>query len=69
MCTDATGHAEVVELTYDPAKVSYEQLLSWHNGKSFASYARRNDGFPHRKSFKDLEARPTANLKRSYCYC
>ena len=27
VCTDQTGHAEVVQLTYDPAKVSYEQLL------------------------------------------
>ncbi len=27
VCTDRTGHAEVVQLTYDPAKVSYEQLL------------------------------------------
>lgn len=27
VCTDATGHAEVVQVTYDPAKVSYEQLL------------------------------------------
>jgi peptide-methionine (S)-S-oxide reductase len=28
-----TGHAEAVQVTYDPAKVSYEQLLEvfWHN--------------------------------------
>ena len=27
VCTDKTGHAEVVHLTYDPNKISYEQLL------------------------------------------
>lgn len=27
VCTDKTGHAEVVEVVYDPAKVTYEQLL------------------------------------------
>lgn len=28
VCTDQTGHAEVVQLTYDPQQISYEQLLT-----------------------------------------
>jgi peptide-methionine (S)-S-oxide reductase len=33
VCTDRTGHAEVVQVEYDPAKVSYEDLLKvfWEN--------------------------------------
>ncbi len=33
VCSDATGHAEVVQVTYDPAIVSYEKLLEifWQN--------------------------------------
>src|SRR5713101_2588409 len=33
VCTDGTGHAEVVEVEYDPARVPYEELLRvfWEN--------------------------------------
>ena len=27
VCTDRTGHAEVVQITYDPVVVSYDKLL------------------------------------------
>ncbi len=29
VCTGKTGHAEVAQITFDPSKVSYEQLLAW----------------------------------------
>jgi peptide-methionine (S)-S-oxide reductase len=33
VCSDATGHAEVVQITYDPSRIAYEKLLDvfWQN--------------------------------------
>jgi len=33
VCTDRTGHAEVVEVTFDPTRVTYDELLRvfWEN--------------------------------------
>ncbi len=33
VCTDKTGHAETVQIVYDPSKVTYDQLLEvfWRN--------------------------------------
>ena len=33
VCSDTTGHAEAVEVTYDPERVSYDQLLDVFWGK------------------------------------
>ncbi|MBS0351232.1 MAG: peptide-methionine (S)-S-oxide reductase MsrA, partial [Proteobacteria bacterium] len=33
VCTDTTGHAEAIEIVFDPAVISYEKLLEifWNN--------------------------------------
>lgn len=29
VCSGRTGHAEVVQISFDPEKISYQELLSW----------------------------------------
>jgi peptide-methionine (S)-S-oxide reductase len=41
VCTDRTGHAEAVEITFDPSRTSYEQLLDVFWGKHDATQLNR----------------------------
>ena len=41
VCSHRTGHAEVVEVTYDPERVSYEQLLDVFWGKHNPTHRNR----------------------------
>ncbi|HET9518901.1 MAG TPA: peptide-methionine (S)-S-oxide reductase MsrA [Actinoplanes sp.] len=45
VCSGATGHTEVVQVTYDPAKISYQQLLKafWENHDPTQGMRQAND--------------------------
>lgn len=75
VCSDFTGHAEAVELKYDPAEVSYEELLGvfWnmHNptllnrqGPDFGSQYR-SAVFFHSKEQQDLAEKSKEKLAGS----
>jgi len=64
-----TGHAEAVEVAYDPAKVSYEKLLDvfWHNHDPFAKNAQFCDhGSQYRAAvfYRDDEQRRLAEASK-----
>ncbi len=70
-----TGHAESVEVLYDPAKVSYEQLLDvfWHNidptvqDKQFCDFGHqyRTAIFTHDETQKRLAEQSKQALEKS----
>jgi peptide-methionine (S)-S-oxide reductase len=64
-----TGHAESVEVTYDPGKISYEKLLEvfWHNVDPFQKDAQFCDhGSQYRSAifYKDEAQRKAAEESR-----
>jgi len=75
VCTDKTGHAEAIKITYDPSKVSYSKLLevffSIHDptqlnrqgpdvGKQY-----RSSIFYHSEEQKQLAKKMVENLEKS----
>ncbi|MBI4360393.1 peptide-methionine (S)-S-oxide reductase MsrA [Candidatus Micrarchaeota archaeon] len=75
VCTDETGHAEAVQITFDPKKVSYEALLDvfWRahdptqvnrQGLNFGNHYRSVIGYHSEKQRKVAEASKKKEQKR-----
>ena len=50
VCAKTTGHAEAVEVTYDPQRVSYDQLLTSFFDMHDVSIERRDNGGQYRSA-------------------
>jgi peptide-methionine (S)-S-oxide reductase len=72
VCSGMTGHNEVVLVVYDPAKVSYEQLLKvfWESHDPTQGMRQGNDAGTQYRSgiytFDDDQARLAAESKQLY---
>ena len=70
VCSHTTGHAEVVEVTYDPDRVSYEQLLGVFWGKHNPTQLNRQgwdvgDQYRSVVCFHDEEQRAAAEQSKA----
>jgi peptide-methionine (S)-S-oxide reductase len=70
VCTGTTGHAESIQITYDPSKVSYDELLEvfWKTHDPTTKNRQGNDVGPQYRSvifYHDTEQKKLAELYKA----
>ena len=66
VCTDETGHAEVVQLTFDPARVSYDKLLEVFWAAHDPTAVLEEDVFRHGKRYRKGTPYQGADIGQHY---